>query len=266
MDLGRFALISGRVKNIRGLAGETGMSTVLRSLSAIFFSLALAAHAADPGAKTKVLLITGEDVSAHNWAETTAATREVLDAAGKFEVTVVENLAPLESAEQLAKYDVIFLNRCHRSATPGEQAKANLLEFVKSGKGLVVQHLASASFADWPEFRKMVGRYWVFKQSGHGPRSPFQVHVADKEHPVTKGVADFETDDELYAKLQGDEPVTVLATSDSDWSKRTEPMVMVKEYGKGRVFNHTFGHDGKAVKIPGVAQVIVQGTLWAAGR
>ena len=234
-------------------------------LSGLFgFSLALNAIAADAGGKVKVLLITGEDVSAHKWAETTAATREVLDAAGKFDVTVVETLAPLESATELAKYDVIFLNRCHRSATPGTQAQENLLNFVKGGKGLVVQHLASASFADWPEFRKMVGRYWVFKQSGHGPRSKFKVNIADKNHPVTKGIDSFEADDELYAKLQGDEPVQILATSDSDWSKNTEPMVMVKSYGKGRVFHHTFGHDGPALKIPAAGKVIVQGTEWAA--
>jgi uncharacterized protein len=242
------------------------MHIFMRSFLSILLSFTLTQFvtAADSGAKAKILLITGEDVSAHNWAETTVATREVLDASGKFEVTVVENLAPLDSAAELAKYDVIFLNRCHRSATPGAQAQENLLNFVKNGKGLVVQHLASASFADWPEFRKMVGRYWVFKQSGHGSRSKFQVHVMDKDHPVTKSVADFETDDELYAKLQGDEPVKVLATSDSDWSKKTEPMVMVKDYGKGRVFHHTFGHDGKSLKIAGVAQVIVQGTMWAA--
>lgn len=227
-------------------------------------SLACCATAAEGQAKIRVLLITGEDVSAHKWAETTAATCEVLQAAGKFEVTVVENLNLLESAQELSKFDVIYLNRCHRSATPGAQAQQNLLDLVKNGKGLVVAHLASASFADWPEFRKMVGRYWVFKQSGHGPRAKFQVQVTAKDHPVTQGVANFEADDELYAKLEGDEPVQILATADSDWSHQTEPMVMVKDYGKGRVVHHTFGHDVQALQVAGVAQIIVQSTAWAA--
>lgn len=242
------------------------MDEAMRTLLPILFSLALSlsSNAADSGCKIKVLLITGEDVSAHNWAETTAATREVLEAAGKFEIQVVEDLAVLESVDGLAKYDVIYLNRCHRSATPGIQAQENLLNFVRNGKGLVVAHLASASFADWPEFRKMVGRYWVFKQSGHGPRSEFQVKVVDPEHPVTKGIGDFKADDELYAKLQGDEPVKILATADSDWSKGIEPMVMVKDYGKGRVVQHTFGHDRAALNVPAVGKVIVQGTEWAA--
>ena len=215
--------------------------------------------------KLKVLLITGDDVvPAHNWKEMSTATREVLEESGRFEVKVSETLACLDSKADLAGYDVVFLTRYNRKGTLSDEAKANLMEFVKSGKGLAVSHLASASFPEWTEFRQTVGRYWVMGKSGHGPRSTFKVNITAKDHPITQGMAGFETDDELYAKLQGDAPIQVLATADSDWSKKTEPLAFTTECGKGRVFHEAFGHDGKAIKLAPVARIIVRGCEWAA--
>jgi type 1 glutamine amidotransferase len=102
--------------------------------------------------------------------------------------------------------------------------------------------------------------------SGHGPRGVFRAVVVDKSSPITKGIADFDQDDELYAKLQGDAPIHVLVEAKSDWSHATEPLAFTLAYGKGRVFHHTFGHDAKAIGTPEVKKLIVQGTAWAAGR
>ncbi len=83
--------------------------------------------------------------------------------------------------------------------------------------------------------------------SGHGPRSVFKAKVVDAASPITKGVKDFDQDDELYGKLQGDAPIHVLMQADSDWSKQAEPLAFTLDYGQGRVFHHTFGHDAKAL-------------------
>jgi len=216
-------------------------------------------------AKIKVLVITGDDVGAHKWNETTPSTTAVLEKAGKFETRVVEGLATLNSKEELAKYDVIyFMLYNNKKVELGADAKANLVAFVKDGKGLVVTHLASASFPGWEEWGKMCGRYWQMGKSGHGPAGEFECKVAVKDHPVTKGLEDFKTSDELYAKLLGEEKINLLVTADSTWSKKTEPMVWTVDYGKGRVASHTFGHDKKAFESAGVQKVIVNTTQWAA--
>ena len=216
-------------------------------------------------AKIKVLLLTGDDVGSHKWRETTEATKDALVAVGKFDVTVQENLNALESADTLKGYDVIFLNyfNSHKQVLP-DAAKENLLNYVKGGKGFVLSHLASASFQEWAEFRKMVGRYWVMGKSGHGPRAPFKVNIKTQDHPITKGLQDFEADDELYAKLLGDEPINVLVTADSDFSKKTEPLAFTLAYGQGRIFHEAFGHDPKAIKVEGVTKLIQRGCEWAA--
>lgn len=235
----------------------------LSVVSCIGAVLLLGTMAGSAAEKIKVLLITGDDVKAHDWREMAEATKDVLSA-GKFEVDMREGLSAFDSADDLKGFDLIFISYFNAKATLSDRARDNLLGFVKGGKGLALSHLSSACFADWDAYRQMVGRYWVFKKSGHGPRSVFKVNVADRGHPIMKGIADFEVDDELYAKLEGDAPIHVLATADSDWSKRTEPLAFVLECGKGRVFHEAFGHDGKAIKTPGVASLIRQGCEWAA--
>lgn len=213
----------------------------------------------------KVLLITGDDVApAHDWKQMSQATREVLEKSGRFEVEVSETLAALDSRANLNRFDLIFLTRYTREGTLSAEAKQNLLSFVYEGKGFALSHLASASFPEWKEFQQMVGRYWVMGKSGHGPRSTFKVKIASNDNPVTKGLEDFHTDDELYGNLQGAEQIDVLVTADSEWSKQTEPLAFTRSYGKGRVFHELFGHDGAALRNPPVAALIVRGTEWAA--
>ncbi len=227
--------------------------------------LAISTHAADQSKKIKVLLVTGDDVQVHPWHEVSQAVRETLVSSGRFDVFVCDDAGVLDSAATLQRYDLVFLHMYNQNVpTLSDSAKENLTSFVKNGKGLVISHLTSASFKEWKEFTKLCGRYWVMGKSGHGPRSVFKVNIANKEHPITQGLADFEADDELYAKLEGDAPITVLVSADSDWSKKTEPLAFIVDYGQGRVFHETFGHDGKALQNASVQKLIQRGCEWAA--
>ncbi len=243
-----------------------GSSVIGLGLLAALALVAVATAAETPKA-IRVLLVTGDDVQpAHNWREVSQAIRETLVASGKFEVRVCEDAGVLDSAATLGRYDLVFL-QLYNAKTPtlSDTAKENLVKFVSDGKGLALSHLSSASFKEWAEFPKLCGRCWVMGKSGHGPRGVFKARIAKQDHPITKGLADFEADDELYAKLQGDAPITVLVEADSDWSKKTEPLAFTVEYGKGRVFHETFGHDAKAIRgNPAVQKLIQRGCEWAA--
>jgi type 1 glutamine amidotransferase len=246
------------------IANDLFNTIMFKKLTTLFVALIATLALQAQAAKIKVLLLTGEDVSAHNWQEMANATKKVLVDSGKFDVTVAEELTALESDTLAKDYDVIYMTRCTVKGSLSDKGKTNLLAFVSSGKGLGLSNLASLSFGDWPEFHKMVGRYWVSGTSGHGPRKPFTAVIADKTSPITAGLSDYEADDELYAKLQGTEPIHVLVTADSDFSKKTEPLAFTLKYGKGRVFQTTFGHDAKAITTPSTAKLIVQGAQWAA--
>ncbi len=244
---------------------RTCLAFIVAVLGALIVT-SFTASAGEQPKKIKVLLLTGDDVEpAHNWAEVSQAIKQVLVSSGKFDVKVCEDVGVLDSAASLSRYDVIFMHLYNaKTDAPSSLGKENLLKFVQGGKGLVVSHLSSASYSDWLEFRKMCGRYWVMRTSGHGARSVFKAQVVGKSDPIVAGQSDFETDDELYAKLQGDEPINVLVQADSDWSKKTEPLAFTLKYGQGRVFHETFGHDGKAVLHEPVAKLIRRGCEWAA--
>jgi len=229
-------------------------------------SFCWAAERAPKATPIEVLLIAGDDVAPyHDWREISEKTREVLAMSDRFDVKVCEDPLILESEAALKGYDVIVLTMFHRG-TPKMtgQAKENLLNFVKGGKGFYVQHLASASFGKWEEFGKLCGRKWVMGTSGHGARSVFDVKVDNTEHPITAGMKDFKIFDELYSKLQGDEKIEVLVSAYSDWSKQTEPLVFVRPYGKGRSVHNALGHDFKAILNPSMQTLIRNGVEWAA--
>jgi type 1 glutamine amidotransferase len=246
---------------LKSIIGFSIAALVLLAAVALPFT----SRAAEAPKKIKVLLITGDDVGVHAWPEVSQAIKQLLVASGKFEVRVCEDPGILVDSSALDRYDVVFLAMYNMNTpTLAITAKNNLHNFLSGGKGLVISHLSSASFKEWPQFKKMCGRYWVMGTSGHAARGPFKAHIAMKDSPITKGLSDFEADDELYAKLQGDEPITVLVEAESTWSHKTEPLAFTVEYGKGRVFHETFGHDVRAVRNPNVEKLIKQGVEWAA--
>lgn len=211
----------------------------------------------------RVLFITGRDVPAHHWRETTPVLREHLEQTKKFEVVVSEEPLVLESSG-LDTYDVILVNYYNwQRPSITEKAKDNLLKFVRGGKGLVCFHFSVRAFGDWPEYRNLVGRIWT-DGSGHGPRGPFKVKITDPDHFITQGTKDFDADDELYAKLVGDAPIHVLMEAYSDWSKRTEPLAWTLEYGKGRVFSIMLGHTANDCRSPDFVRLLQRGTEWVA--
>jgi uncharacterized protein len=213
---------------------------------------------------TRVVIITGEDTwPGHVWKETSAELKTILEADKHFQVTVEADPNFL-GTDGLFNYDVAVLD--FRNAKPlakDEQAKANLVKFLGEGKGLVTIHWADGAFPYWPEYVNIVGRS---QQSHHDPRGPFTVKIVDHDSPITKGMQDFETDDELYYDFkEGDRPIHVLATAHSKVLDKDSPMALTVEYGKGRVFNTPLGHDVKALQVPQAAELIRRGTAWAAG-
>jgi len=68
------------------------------------------APTAQPAAKSKILIITGDDVSpAHDWLSCASASREVLLESKRFDVDVVGNAEVLANEANLKGVDAIYL-------------------------------------------------------------------------------------------------------------------------------------------------------------
>ena len=186
------------------------------------------------------------------------------------EISVVED-ANFLGAPELKKYDALVLHyQNHQVPAPGPEALANFRQFVEEGRGLVLVHFSCGAFYDWTtklvskDFLPLAGRVWDSKLRGHDPRGPFRVQISDHAHPVTAGLADFDTTDELYTCLTGDVPIQVLATGTSKEDQKMYPMAFVFNCGKGRVFHSPLGHDVQAFN-DAVGTLFRRGTAWSAG-
>lgn len=256
-------LIETAYQNGDKITGGMKQTAAILSLVAVtVLGLALAARAQRP---IRVAIVTGEDsYKGHVWQETSVQLKKILEADPKFLVEIMND--PNQPADNgIFSYDVAMID--FRNAQPlanDDKVRENLVKFLNEGNGIVTIHWADGAFPYWSQWTNMVGRSQVSK---HDPRGPFEVKIVDPNHPITKGMKDFQTDDELYYDFkEGNLPIHVLATAHSKVLDKDSPMAMTVNYGKGRVFNTPMGHDVKALQTPEVGELIRRGTAWAAGR
>ena len=256
--------------------------TILILLAACASAMAQSSGTAP--SRLQVLIITGQDK--HPWREASPYLKSLLEETGRFEVRTTEEFKGA-GAETLRPYDVAVLVYSDEKLDVPDWSSATkeaLLEFVRSGKGLVVYHHSAASFQNWPEYRALVGCVWRTNVSHHAPVHDYRVDIRDLNHPITRGMAAsfLAKTDELYAGLecQPEDELHVLATGWDDHTlypsppkphnpsptspSRNEPLLWTHSYGRGRVFATMLGNDMRAVHTPGFISTFVRGTEWAA--
>lgn len=255
----QFALLP---EHIRGGKCEVGIQKV-KGPNAVNSELWILKRKA-PRAEKQVLLVSGQDYPGHHWRKTGAAMEQIVTADDRIEVTICETPHGV-SLTHLACYDAVFVHfKNYQDSLPSTEAmRQRLAAYVKNGGGMCLSHFACGAFEEWPDFVGIAGRIW--NGEGHDKRGPFTVRIVDKNHPVTKGLSDFETDDELYFCLKGDPEIHLLCDAFSQVKKADQPQAIVFKPGKGRVFLSTLGHDVKAFDPGEVKQIYRQGTAWAAG-
>lgn len=213
----------------------------------------------------RAVIVTGIDYPGHVWKETAPVLADALRADERLQVDVVEDPNFLASPE-LAQYDTVILHFMDwETPDPGEQARANLQKSVAAGTGLVLVHFACGAFQEWDGFVNLAGRVWDPDLRPHDPHGPFQVNIIDRDHPITAGLSDFTTTDELYTCLAGEIPVHVVASARSKVDSKDYPMAFVLQYGQGRVFHCVLGHDVPSIANPAVARLYRRATAWTAG-
>ena len=131
--------------------------------------------------------------------------------------------------------------------------------------------------------------------SRRAPPGAFPVHLVDRSHPITAGLREFvwTYNDDMYTNMSfaPDAKIHVLATAhDSSAAydpKLTgpkypvsaytpeklkamkgmdadHPQIWTAEYGSGRVFSITLGHDEVSLHFQPLQNLILRGTEWAA--
>jgi type 1 glutamine amidotransferase len=186
------------------------------------------------------------------------------------EITAVEKES-IESLkyENLKSYDVLLLVQMKfEEGNPSDEIKEGILQFLKEGGGLVVNHFAVANAQNWRDSIDIFGAMWVSGESTHGPYHEFRVDIQDEGHPIVEGVKPFITNDELYFNLLVRPDMHVIMTANEERFGHTvaEPMLCTHYVHNARCVYFALGHDPQSLSPPEVRKILVQSIEWAACR
>ena len=220
--------------------------------------------AATNDSKVKVLVVTG--IEYHAWRETAPQIARQLATCPELEVKLEPNYNIL-CTDAIFDYDVIFFNFCnlveYEETRDDDLAIDNIEKFLKSGKGIVLFHLAIGMFEKRTDrVLPLIGRNYDRSLPPHDPFRNFEVTITDREHPITKHIPDFTIDDELYTCMAGDQPIHIFAEAMSSVVKKNHPMAYLYKYGDGYSFTTVLGHDNQAMKSQGFVTMLRNAVLW----
>ncbi|MFJ6983826.1 MULTISPECIES: ThuA domain-containing protein [unclassified Streptomyces] len=204
----------------------------------------------------------------HSPYEVAAWTRGLLDELG-CDVEETQDVFRLDG--DLTGYDLIVLAWNNALTTEGlsEAQERGLLTAVEAGTGLAAWHGAGAAFRSSLRYHLLLGGDFVAHPAGEGFPEPYTVTVTDPEHPVTRGVRDFEVaSEQYYMHVDPNNHVlaeTVFGGRPWPWlAGHRCPVAWVRRWGRGRVFYHSIGHAPGDLAGADVRRLTRQGLRYAA--
>ena len=185
--------------------------------------------------------------------------------------SLVQPLANVMIASpEINRYDVLVFYDMVESITPEQQnAYINLL---KKGASMIFLHHSLVSYQKWPEFVRIVGGQYhtdpvvvngdtLNASYDHDINFPVKV---EQNHPVTKGISDFEIVDEVYGGAEIMPQVKPLLSTTHPKSMRY--VAWVNHYGNSDVIYIQLGHGPSGYTNPNYRKLIQQAIEWSAAQ
>lgn len=214
----------------------------------------------------------------HQPTETTNVFIPFLKANG-YEVHVEESSEIYADQEFMAGVDLI--QQTNTMNTIKKEEFQGLQNAIVAGTGFAGWHGGIAdSYRNTSDYLQMVGGQFANHPGKHpdeclGEQSdnyvPHSINFTElgKVHPITQGMSDFDLTTEQYWVLH-DSYNNVLATTTQKvrpwdpWDREiTSPAIWTRNWGEGKIFVITCGHNLEIVLNPNVKQIIERGLLWA---
>ncbi|NAZ74818.1 hypothetical protein GTQ99_05180 [Kineococcus sp. T13] len=193
---------------------------------------------------------------------------------------VVDTPKVYADAEVMASVDLVV--QCNTMNTIEKAEFEGLRAAVEAGTGLAGWHGGIAdSYRNNSDYLTLIGGQFGChpgkapeERTGGQPDNyvPYTVNMlpAAAEHPITAGIEDFDLVTEQYWVLS-DDYVDVLATTTQavrawdPWNRPvTSPAIWTRQWGEGRIFVATPGHNVEVLQDTNVKTIIERGLLWAA--
>jgi type 1 glutamine amidotransferase len=226
-----------------------------------------------------------------------AAVRLLGEKTGAYQAVVSDDLANFEPAN-IKQFDVIcFLSTTgdpfmpHNDALKAmtdEQRKAagerglalreSMMGFIKGGGGFVGIHSATDTFYEWAEYGTMICGYFNGHPWNAGTEVSIKVEPGKEKHPlaVMFGGENLNFKEEIYQFKEPYDSSKVemllrLDTEKTDMNGKGNRadndygVSWARNWGKGRVFYSSLGHNEHIFQNPKVLLHFLAGLQWAAG-
>ena len=196
-----------------------------------------------------------------------------------YDIRVEDSPKVYADAEYMSGVDLIL--QCMTMSTIEADELAGLTAAVRSGTGLAGWHGGIAdSYRNSSDYLHMIGGSFACHPGKHpsertGEQSdnyvPYTVNMlpAAADHPITRGIGDFDLVTEQYWVL-ADDYIDVLATTTQKvrewdpWQREVvSPAIWTRQWGSGRIFVSTPGHRVEVLEDSNVRTIIERGLLWA---
>jgi type 1 glutamine amidotransferase len=197
---------------------------------------------------------------------------------GAFEATW-NNDPNFFTAENLAKYDGVFMDNTVTDAPKDAAGRQAFIDFVKNGGGLMGTHAGADCNHSWPEYQNMIGGEFA----GH-PWGKISIKNEDPTSPLLTmfGGKGFNIDEEIYTFKQvtpqrpegySRDKLHILLSIDMEKSGLKDTtrkdmdyaMAWTHEYGKGHVFYCAIGHRQDHFWNPVLLKFYLAGIQYALG-
>ncbi len=177
--------------------------------------------------------------------------------------------------EQLAASDVLVIFAAEGATITPEQ-RPGLEKFLQRGGGLVVLHDGiCGNDPQW--FKTIAGGSW---EDGHSKffEGDLAFYYQDSDSPITKGVSNFDFEDEMYWDLHLMPGAHILAATYQPDKRNTQngrvlpsvydivPQMWTYEKDNYRAFVSIPGHNYKTFNLPHFRAVLLRGIAWAGKR
>jgi type 1 glutamine amidotransferase len=196
---------------------------------------------------------------------------EVKAAQAGYDQALKESLDKL-SVDNLKKYDaVIFANTTGNLPLPDKQG---FIDWVHGGHAFIAMHSGSDTLHErsqpgfFQPYIDMLGGEFA----GHGDQVGVECLVQDKSHPATKALAEsfcIEQEEIYLIKSFDRAKVHGLLALDKHPNKKKElgyfPIAWCKEFGQGKVFYTSLGHNEIVWENKRYQKHILGGIKWALG-
>ena len=191
----------------------------------------------------------------------TASLSQLLNA----QFTTSFDINALTNAQFADPYDVVVYDVCFDEAP--DAVLENAMRAARDGKPTVMIHCAvhafrrSAKVSEWESFCGL-------RSKVHDPYGPFTVVKLDPNDPITKFFpAEWKTaGDELYQMISIDPQARALLKAKSPQNGREHIVGWTWQFGRGRVFATTLGHDMQTAGSPDYLRLLANGLLWTCNK